>query len=334
MSSAQSKETPTKKNLTYIKDTAGDQMITKIPKVSENSTVKDVLEILAKGSWDSISLVYVLDEKDSLVGYVSIKKLIAAQEEKIMKEILEKIPVVVDVSDDQEKVVYLAIEHDLKAVPVVAKNKNLLGIVPADHIIDILHKEHLEDFLRFSGIRSKGEELFEIVGQRIIGLVGLRLPWLLVGLAGGVIATSVVSFFEFSLKKEIALAFFIPVVAYMGDAIGTQTETIFIRSLSLVRLNLAKYVLKEFFTGLIIGFVCGVLAFFFTLFWLSSIKIAMIVGLSLLVSMAVASVLAIIIPLFLYKLGKDPAIGSGPFTTALQDIVSLLIYFSIALIIL
>ena len=334
MSSAQSKETPTKKNLTYIKDTAGDQMITKIPKVSENVQVKEVLEKLARGTWDSISLVYVLDEKDSLVGYVSIKKLIAAQEEKIMKEILEKIPVVVDVSDDQEKVVYLAIEHDLKAVPVVDKNKNLLGIVPADHIIDILHKEHLEDFLRFSGIRSKGEELFEIVGQRIIGLVGLRLPWLLVGLAGGVIATSVVSFFEFSLKKEIALAFFIPVVAYMGDAIGTQTETIFIRSLSLVRLNLAKYVLKEFFTGLIIGFVCGVLAFFFTLFWLSSIKISMVVGLSLLVSMAVASVLAIIIPLFLYKLGNDPAIGSGPFTTALQDIVSLLIYFSIALIIL
>lgn len=334
MSSAQSKGTPTKKNLTYIKDTAGDQMIIKIPKVSENSTVKDVLEILAKGSWDSISLVYVLDEKDYLVGYVSIKKLIAAQEEKTMKEILEKIPVVVESSDDQEKVVYLAIEHDLKAVPVVDKNKNLLGIVPADHIIDILHKEHLEDFLRFSGIRSKGEELFEIVGQRILGLVGLRLPWLLVGLAGGVIATSVVSFFEFSLKKEIALAFFIPVIAYMGDAIGTQTETIFIRSLSLVRLNLAKYVLKEFFTGLIIGFVCGVLAFFFTLFWLSSIKIAVIVGLSLLVSMAVASVLAIVIPLFLYKLGKDPAIGSGPFTTALQDIASLLIYFSIALIIL
>ena len=334
MSSAQSKETPTKKNLTYIKDTAGDQMITKIPKVSENVQVKEVLEKLARGTWDSISLVYILDEKDSLVGYVSIKKLISAQEEKTMKEILEKIPVVVDVSDDQEKVVYLAIEHDLKAVPVVDKNKNLLGIVPADHIIDILHKEHLEDFLRFSGIRSKGEELFEIVGQRILGLVGLRLPWLLVGLAGGVIATSVVSFFEFSLKKEIALAFFIPVIAYMGDAIGTQTETIFIRSLSLVRLNLAKYVLKEFFTGLIIGFVCGVLAFFFTLFWLSSIKIAMIVGLSLLVSMAVASVLAIIIPLFLYKLGKDPAIGSGPFTTALQDIVSLLIYFSIALIIL
>ena len=334
MSSAQSKETPTKKNLTYIKDTAGDQMITKIPKVSENVQVKEVLEKLARGTWDSISLVYILDEKDSLVGYVSIKKLISAQEEKTMKEILEKIPVVVDVSDDQEKVVYLAIEHDLKAVPVVDKNKNLLGIVPADHIIDILHKEHLEDFLRFSGIRSKGEELFEIVGQRILGLVGLRLPWLLVGLAGGVIATSVVSFFEFSLKKEIALAFFIPVIAYMGDAIGTQTETIFIRSLSLVRLNVVKYVLKEFFTGLIIGFVCGVLAFFFTLFWLSSIKIAMIVGLSLLVSMAVASVLAIIIPLFLYKLGKDPAIGSGPFTTALQDIVSLLIYFSIALIIL
>jgi len=334
MSSAQSKASSTKKNLTYIKDTAGDQMITKIPKVSENVQVKEVLEKLARGTWDSISLVYILDEKDSLVGYVSIKKLISAQEEKTMKEILEKIPVVVDVSDDQEKVVYLAIEHDLKAVPVVDKNKNLLGIVPADHIIDILHKEHLEDFLRFSGIRSKGEELFEIVGQRILGLVGLRLPWLLVGLAGGVIATSVVSFFEFSLKKEIALAFFIPVIAYMGDAIGTQTETIFIRSLSLVRLNVVKYVLKEFFTGLIIGFVCGVLAFFFTLFWLSSIKISMVVGLSLLVSMAVASVLAIIIPLFLYKLGKDPAIGSGPFTTALQDIVSLLIYFSIALIIL
>lgn len=171
----------------------------------------------------------------------------------------------------------------------------------------------------------------ELVTARFWDLIKIRLPWLVVGFGGGLLASIIVSRFETSLRENIALAFFIPVVTYMSDAIGTQTETILVRALTNLQFNIAKYVWRELFVGAIIGSILGIVAGIFAYFISASSDIAFIVGLSLFLSMTVAAVLACATPLVLRSLGKDPAVGSGPFTTAIQDVVSLTIYFTVAI---
>jgi len=164
-------------------------------------------------------------------------------------------------------------------------------------------------------------------------LVRLRLPWLLVGLVVGAVITFAVSRFEHVLASQVSLAFFIPIIVYMSDAVGTQTETIYIRNLSRHRakIKLSVYIVKELLLGLIIGTASGLLLALFALIWLGSPAIALTVGLAMMASITTAAVLALFVPTLLGRFKKvDPAVGAGPFTTAIQDLLSLLIYFLIA----
>lgn len=174
----------------------------------------------------------------------------------------------------------------------------------------------------------------ELVNARFWDLIKIRFPWLVIGLLGGLIASLVVSEFETTLRENIALAFFIPVIAYMSDAIGTQTETVFIRALSNLQFSITKYISREIMVGAILGSAFGILAGVAGFLIGGSLKIGEVVGISLFLSMTVATGLACVTPITLRKLKQDPAVGSGPFTTALQDIVSLVIYFTVATIIL
>lgn len=174
----------------------------------------------------------------------------------------------------------------------------------------------------------------ELVSARFLDLVKIRLPWLVIGLVGGLSASVIVSKFELSLQENIALAFFIPVIAYMSDAIGTQTETIFIRALTNLQFNITKYVLRELVVGALLGVVLGFLSGVFAYLLSQSLAIGWVVGLSLFLSMTMATTLACLTPIILKKLKNDPAVGSGPFTTALQDVVSLTIYFLVAIVVL
>lgn len=174
----------------------------------------------------------------------------------------------------------------------------------------------------------------ELVTAKFWDLIKIRFPWLVVGLVGGLLASIVVSRFETSLQETIALTFFIPVIAYMSDAIGTQTETILIRALTNLQFNIAKYIYRELLVGAVIGSVLGTVTGIFAYFLSASSRVGYVVGFSLFLSMTVAAALACLTPLILRNLGKDPAVGSGPFSTAVQDVVSLLIYFSVAVMIL
>lgn len=174
----------------------------------------------------------------------------------------------------------------------------------------------------------------ELVTARFWDLIKLRFPWLVIGLVGGLLASIIVSRFETSLRENIALAFFIPVIAYMSDAVGTQTETIFIRALTDLKFSISKYVFREFWVGAFMGSVMGVLTGMFAYFLSASTRVSFVVGISLFLAMTLATSLACITPLVLRYFKKDPAVGSGPFTTALQDVVSLTIYFLVATIVL
>lgn len=174
----------------------------------------------------------------------------------------------------------------------------------------------------------------ELVNARFWDLIKIRFPWLVIGLIGGLFASFVVSHFEVTLRETVALAFFIPVIAYMSDAIGTQTETVFIRALSNLKFNIAKYIVREIIVGATLGSAFGLLAGIFAYFLASSSAVGIIVGFSLFLSMTIATGLACVTPIILRGFKQDPAVGSGPFTTAVQDVVSLTIYFIIATLIL
>ncbi len=160
-----------------------------------------------------------------------------------------------------------------------------------------------------------------------------RLPWLAVGLLGGILATIIVSYFKDTLSKNLPLAFFLPVIVYMSDAIGTQTETIYVRNLAKFKDNFFKYLFKEILVGLTFGIIFGLLITLFAKWWFNSDEIALSVGLAMFINATIAPVVSLIIPEILFKEHTDPALGSGPFTTVIQDIISLSIYLLIATVI-
>ncbi len=170
----------------------------------------------------------------------------------------------------------------------------------------------------------------ELVRVGFWELIKLRLPWLVIGLGGAMVASLIASRFELTLKETITVAFFIPIMTNMSDAIGTQTEIIFIRALSNLKFGIFKYILREVLEGVVMGGILAVLSYIFARVLSGSSQIALMVSIALILSVIMATILACMTPLFLKFLGKDPAIGSGPFTTSLQDTVSLLIYLVVA----
>jgi magnesium transporter len=178
-------------------------------------------------------------------------------------------------------------------------------------------KSHLEDDIK------------EPVGH----LLEHRLPWLILGLLGGIVTSVIVSKYENILASDLRLAFFIPIIVYMSDAVGTQTETIYVRHLKKTAAGFGKYLFKETILGLCLGAIFGLAIGLFATYWLKSSAIGMTVGLAMLVNITIAPVLATIIPNLLYREHSDPALGAGPLATIIQDLISLLIYFFIATII-
>lgn len=313
-----------------------DPYITKnLPAFSLETGIDTVIEELSKKPkrWGSLDYVFVTSNYQ-LAGIVSIEDLFASNRSLTLKNIMKTDFQSISPGTDKEKAVILAIQKNIYAVPVIDNQGKFIGIVEPHNLLKILHEENTEDFLASAGIAQPELKIVDTLKLRVVQLIRYRLPWLILGLTGGIIATAVVSFFEDALEKQLALAFFIPVIVYMSDAVGTQTETIFIRAIYLRTVNTRKYLLKEILVGLNIGLVIGIIVFTFAFFWLNSLEMALIVSLAMLANITLAMVIAVIIPYSLFKLKKDPALGSGPFATAVQDIVSLLIYFGVAVAIL
>lgn len=157
-----------------------------------------------------------------------------------------------------------------------------------------------------------------------------RLPWLLIGLIGGIAMTWMVARYESVITGEIRLAFFLPIIVYLSDAVGTQTETIVIRGLARHRPHLASYLLKESLLGFILGNIFGLLLGVFAYYWYHDTALALTVGLALFIDIMVATIIALLVPLTIYKGNRDPALGAGPITTIIQDFISVLVYFTVA----
>lgn len=314
-------------------DSAGGKMIQNIPLVFAKDSILDVKKILFEKmkELETINYIYVIDEQEKLVGVFSIKEIFQRPEETKVEDIMQTQIVTARPYTDQERVAILALNHNLKAIPVMDKDGRFLGVVPSDVILNILHSENVEDILRFAGIYKRELTPAKVIRAPAGILAKARLPWLILGLFGGILAAQVVNFFESSLKTHFILAAFIPLIVYMADAVGTQTETLFIRSLALdTQLNIKGYLWREIKISFFIALVLGVFLSIVSIFWFRLPYIGLILGISLFLTVIIAILIAVLIPLILQKFKKDPALGSGPFATIITDVASLIIYFTVA----
>jgi len=317
----------------YPPDSAGKRMISNVPTALPEERIIDIRKRLfdKAGDFETLNYIYVLNQKNELIGVLSLKDVFQQSEEAVVGELMVKKVVKVRPSTDQERVAILALQHNLKAIPVLNKDNLFLGVVPSDVILEIIHSEAIEDILRFAGIYKRGDVLNKTLKSPVRVSAKIRLPWLIFGLLGGLFAAQVVNFFEGSLKDHFILAAFIPLIVYMADAVGVQSQTLFIRSLALdSRLEIKSYFLKEIKISLVIALILGVLLALIAFLWFGLLNIGVILGISLFLTVICAGIIAVLIPWILKNLKKDPAIGSGPFATIVRDILSLLIYFSIA----
>ena len=308
--------------------TAAELMTVDIPRGDGHQTVSDMVATLRRHAWEEVGHVYLVDDQAALVGQVPIERLLQAKENTSLAELKGLPPIEVLPGDAAEMVALRAVERHEADVAVIDNRRRLLGAIPIGRLLALLHDEHVDNFLRMGGVSRI--DLQSSTGQQTLSAVRARMPWLLVGLAGGFLAGGVASAFAVSLKREVALAFFLPLIVYMADAVGTQTETVLVRRLAYGEVALWTQLTREALIGASIGAIVAVVASGGLWLWNGYPALAMVVGASLGVTAIVATVMASILPLGLARLGADPALASGPVATVVQDILSVGIYLMIA----
>jgi len=314
--------------------TAGACMITEVPVVKVGESVSDVKKKISKNvkKFATIDYIYVVDEENVLKGVISIKELLEVRKNRKIEEVMKKDLVYVSPFTHQERVVYLALSHGIKMMPVLDKEKHFLGVVPYDTILQIFNQEAREDILKLGGIFYKVGQEFHTIKDSPKKMVRRRIPWLLIGIIGGTIAASIVSFFESMLSKYLVLAAFIPVLVYVSDAAGTQSETLIVRGFAIdPKLSIKKWLKREFSVAFYLAFVCGLLLSIFEIIgWEKNLSIAWVVGFSMFLGILAGTSISTLLPIILKKIGIDPAVAAGPFATLLSDIATLAIYFLVA----
>jgi magnesium transporter len=307
---------------------AKELMTTSVPVAQPDETAGVALERLREDKPEEASHLYLIDEVSVLVGQVPIERLIAAAPETRLGDLRGDPPIEVRPDDDAEAVALLAVERHDADVAVVDDKRGLIGAIPIGRLLRLLHEEHVDDILRRAGVGAGHPSPAE--AHETIRAFRARMPWLALGLLGGMLAGGVASIFEESLKREVTLAFFLPLVVYMADAIGTQTETILVRRMVYGRVPLFAQLWREASLGLLIGLTIGGAAWMGL--WLLDGRghVASVVALTILCSSIVATLIASLLPWMLDRMDIDPAMASGPVATVLQDLLSVAIYLGIA----
>jgi magnesium transporter len=281
--------------------------------------------------YDDASHVFLVTEDGRLAGVAAIGDVMSAAATTPLAALArDNNSHVVEPTTDREEAASAAIRAGVSVLGVCDAGGRFMGAVPATALISILRDEHLEDLHHMAGILGQSEAAKAALMAPPHRRALYRLPWLLVGMAGSAVATAMMARFETALAAHIAVAFFIPAIVYLADAVGTQSEAVAVRALSLTGADLVPLLAGELGTGILIGATLGSLAF--PLVWLAfgSAALAATVSMALIVASSVATTLGFVLPWLFAKLGYDPALGSGPVGTVVQDVISLLIYFLIA----
>ncbi|MBO8128659.1 MAG: magnesium transporter [Peptococcaceae bacterium] len=317
--------------LEYEPDTAGGIMTTEFVFINKEMTAEEAIAHIrrtAPGA-ETVYYVYVVNDRNQLVGVISLRELILADPSKQIKDIMRTKVISLNVHTDQEEVARVVAKYDFLALPIVDDDGVLVGIVTVDDVLDVIEEEATEDYLSLANVKQESRYLELSDFER----AGRRLPWLITLLFGSLLAGSVIQLFEGTLQAVTALAFFMPVIAGGPGNVATQTLAVVVRGLGTGEVN-PKHgfyiILKEARVGLLVGIISGLVLATVAIIWQDNFILGLVVGISLAASMLVATVLGSLFPFFISRIGVDPALASGPFITTLMDATSMLIYFGMA----
>ncbi|MDC6366136.1 MULTISPECIES: magnesium transporter [Flavobacteriaceae] len=319
--------------LRYDEDTAGGLMAKELVKVNENWNVLTCVKEMRTQAENvtRVHSIYVVDDEDKLKGRLSLKDLLTTSTKTHIKDVY--IPKVdyVNVNEKAEDVAKIMSKYDLEAIPVVDEIGRLVGRITIDDIVDVIREEADKDYQLAAGISQDVE-----ADDSIWELTRARLPWLILGLFGGLGAAAIMGSFEEMISKHAILFFFTPLIAAMAGNVGVQSSAIIVQGLANDDLkgSISNRLAKEMLLALLNGLILAVLLLGFTWAWKGAFNTAVAISLSLVVVIVVAGLIGTFIPLFLHKRNIDPAIATGPFITTSNDIFGILIYFWIAKLIL
>jgi magnesium transporter len=323
-----------KELLAYDEDTAGGLMAKELVKVYETWTVAGCLRRIRGQAKDvtRVHSIYVVDKQNKLIGRLSLKDLIVAKSDQKIADIYISNVDSVNVHDEAEDVARVMQKYDLEAIPVVDNNQKLLGRITIDDIVDVMKEEAEKDYQLAAGITSDVE-----ADDSIWELTKARLPWLLIGMFGGIGAATIITNFQTVMKDYAILLCFVPLIQATAGNVGVQSSAIVVQGLAndTIKGEILKRLFKEFVLGLVngvaIAFVAIIIShFFFHTEYLVSVTI----GAALITVIIIAALIGTFIPIFLDKRGVDPAVATGPFITTSNDIFGILLYFLIAKLIL
>ncbi len=315
--------------LKYDEDTAGGIMGTEMVIVNENwSMAECVKEMrLQAEAMSEIYYVYVVDDDERLKGIFPLKKMITNPSVSRIKQVMEKEPVSVKTDTSIEEVAQVIEKYDIVAVPVVDSIGRLVGRITVDDVMDEVREQSERDYQLASGISQDIESTDTVFDQ-----TKARLPWLLIGIAGGIASATILGGFEGSLGRHPALALFIPLIGGTGGNVGIQSSALVVQGLANGTLdikNSLQQVVKESGVAFINSTIISLLVFIYNFFFLDNQLITIAVSLSLLAVVLFASIFGTIVPLTLEKFKIDPALATGPFITITSDIIGVLIYMGI-----
>lgn len=321
----------------YKQKTAKECMVENVPVVSPKATIGEIINLLSRHAVDysSVAYVYLTDSSRVLVGVVSIKEVFVHSHHTIAAAAAKATLISVPATVSAEEVALTAINHNLKAVPVVEeKTGRLLGVVTPDIIRDILHYGRIQDMLVQAGSQTFEDPKESLLSGTPFLHIRKRLPWLLLGLGGGLVAASIVQRFEEALAVHVLIVAFIPLVVYLADAVGSQTEIIFVRALALDP-ELKKfpryqaYVTREFIVSGSLSVILGILMAGITSWWFAAPELVTLLFTAIVSTLMLAMLVALVIPYIATRLRYDPALTSGPVATVIRDVLTLLVYFMI-----
>ncbi|WP_412468987.1 magnesium transporter [Pedobacter sp. KLB.chiD] len=316
--------------LTYDEKTAGGLMNTELICVNINLTKKDAIDEIIRQSeeMEEFYTIYVVDDEKIFKGIVSLKDIIKAKHNAKITELVKDDAVYVHPDTDQEEVASLISQYNLTSIPVIDDHQKLLGRVTFDDVIDVMEAESTEDILKISGV-SEDEEL----SGNWVEAVKSRLPWLIINLGTAFLASSVVRYFDPTIKLIPSLAAYMTIIAGMGGNAATQALAVTVRRISLYDLTdkqAYRTVLKEFTVGLINGAANGLIVFIFAFFFDGNPMLGLVIFLAMTGNLIIAGITGAGIPLILKRVGIDPAIASSIIITTFTDVFGFLLILGLA----
>jgi magnesium transporter len=316
--------------LKFDEDTAGGLMAKELIAINGNLTVKEALgEIRDQAQEiDEIYYIYVVDDDHKLKGIVSLKNLLFKPTTSKISDLIEDDIISVRTDTDSEEVAQIMGKYDLVVLPVVDQINRLAGRITIDDVVDVIREEAERDYQLASGITQDVEPTDKVWRQ-----VKSRIPWLLIGLLGGILGALVIGNFEGDLMKYASIALFLPLIAAMGGNAGVQSSSIIVQGIAsgdISLRNTGKRLIKEFLVGALNGLICSSLIFSYNLLFSDSFALAISVSLALFIVIVFATIFGTFVPLALERFKIDPALATGPFITTANDIMGLFIYLSIA----